>query len=82
MSQIQIEFKGTYQLDGTTSCTDPIVTVTAATDDMVENVSTVSVFSNVGYTYSRSTGSFTYQESWENQDVIDHLTAWMQERKI
>lgn len=82
MSQIQIQFQGTYQLDNNTACTNPVATVTGATDDFIENVSTVSVFAAPGYSYSRSTGSFVYQDTWDNQDVINHLTAWMDARKI
>lgn len=82
MSQIQIDFKGIYQLDNKTSVVNPTLTVTSATDNFVETVSTVSLFTGTGFSYSRDTGVFEYQETWDNQSVIDHLNAWMNDRKI
>jgi CRISPR/Cas system CMR-associated protein Cmr1 (group 7 of RAMP superfamily) len=80
--QIQIQFAGAYQLDATTEVKSPLVTALSATDNFVDNVSVVCLFSGIGYSVSRSAGSFQYADTWTNEDVESHITAWMNERKV
>lgn len=80
--QIQIQFSGAYQIDSTTVVESPLVTATAATDNFIDNVSVVCLFSGIGYDLSRSTGDFFYVENWTNQDVENHINAWMEARKL
>lgn len=82
MSQIKITYQGEYQLDSTTYCMNPTATVTACVDDMIETVNVECVFSNLSYGYGRPAGSFTYADTWTNQDVVNHLNSWMESRKI
>jgi len=82
MSQIEIQYQGEYQLDSTTQVLNPRANVTAATDNMVATVSVQCVFQNLSYSYGRPAGSFDYIDTWTNQDVINHLNAWMEARKL
>jgi len=82
MSQIVIQYQGDYQLDNTTRALNPKVTVISATDNFIATVVTYSKFENLSYSYVRETGSFEYEITWTNQDVINHLNAWMEARKL
>lgn len=82
MSQIEIQYLGDYQLDATTKALNPLATVVAATDNFISTVSVDCVFSNLSYAYGRKAGTFEYAQTWTNEDVINHLNAWMEDRKI
>lgn len=84
-SAIIINVTGTIQLDETTIVKDPIVSVTNANDDYINNtVSTTSTFtsSTQNYEFSRSTGSFSYEETWSDEDVKVCVENWIEEHRI
>ena len=84
-SAIIINVTGTLRLDQTTIVKDPIVSVTNANDDYISNtVSTTSSFtsSTQNYEFSRSTGSFSYLETWTDADVKACVEAWIEEHRI
>jgi hypothetical protein len=84
-SAIIINVIGTLQLDETTIVKDPIVSVTNANDDYISNtVATTSNFTSntENYQFSRSTGSFSYEETWSDEDVKTCVEAWIEEHRI
>ncbi len=84
-SAIIINVTGTIQLDETTIVKDPIVSVTNANDDYINNtVSTTSTFTSntQNYEFSRSTGSFSYEETWSDEDVKVCVENWIEEHRI
>lgn len=84
-SAIIINVTGTIQLDETTIVKDPIVSVTNANDDYINNtVSTTSIFTSntQNYEFSRSTGSFSYEETWSDEDVKICVENWIEEHRI
>ena len=84
-SAIIINVIGTLRLDETTIVKNPIVTVTNANDDYISNlVSTTSSFtsSTQNYEFSRSTGSFSYLETWTDADVKACVEAWIEQHRI
>jgi len=81
-SQIEIQYTGTYQLDSTTICVDPLATPTSATDNFIDSVALTVVFTSPTYSYTREIGSFTYITTWTNQDVIDYMNDYMQSIQI
>jgi hypothetical protein len=84
-SAIIINVTGTLRLDDTTIVKDPIVSVTNANDDYIQNtVATTSNFtsSTENYQFSRSTGSFSYIETWTDSDVRACVEAWIEEHRI
>jgi hypothetical protein len=84
-SAIIINVTGTLRLDETTIVKDPIVSVTNANDNYITNiVSTQSLFtsSTENYEFSRSTGSFSYEETWTDEDVKACVDAWIEEHRI
>jgi hypothetical protein len=84
-SAIIINVIGTLQLDETTIVVNPIVTVTNANDNYITNtVSTTSTFTSntENYEFSRSTGSFSYEQTWTDQDVRNCVEAWIEEHRI
>lgn len=82
MSQIEIQYQGEYQLDSQTKALNPRATVTLASDNMIATVTVQCVFQNLSYSYGRLAGSFDYIDNWTNQDVVNHLNAWMEARKL
>lgn len=84
-SAIIINVTGTLRLDETTIVKDPIVSVTNANDDYINNtVSTTSTFTSntQNYEFSRSTGSFSYEETWSDEDVKVFVENWIEEHRI
>jgi hypothetical protein len=84
-SAIIINVTGTLRLDETTIVKDPIVTVTNANDDYIQNiVSTTSNFTSAteNYEFSRFTGSFSYVETWTDAEVRDCVETWIDEHRI
>lgn len=81
-SQIEIQYTGTYQLDSTTTCVDPLATAVSATDNFIDSVALIVVFTSPTYSYTRDIGSFTYNLTWTNQNVIDYMNEYMQSIKI
>ena len=84
-SAIIINVTGTLRLDDTTIVKDPIVTVTNANDDYIQNiVSTTSNFTSAteNYEFSRPTGSFSYLETWTDADVRACVETWIDEHRI
>ena len=84
-SAIIINVIGTLRLDDTTILKDPIVSVTNANDDYIQNtVATTSTFtsSTENYEFSRPTGSFNYVDTWSDEDVIICVEAWIEEHRI
>ncbi len=84
-SAIIINVTGTLRLDDTTIVKDPIVSVTNANDDYINNtVSTTSTFTSntQNYEFSRSTGSFSYEETWSDEDVKVCVENWIEEHRI
>jgi hypothetical protein len=84
-SAIIINVTGTLRLDETTIVKDPIVSVTNANDDYIQNsVATTSNFtsSTENYEFSRPTGSFNYVETWTDADVRACVEAWIEEHRI
>jgi hypothetical protein len=84
-SAIIINVTGTLRLDDTTIVKDPIVSVTNANDDYIQNsVATTSNFtsSTQNYEFSRPTGSFNYVDTWSDEDVRTCIEAWIEEHKI
>jgi hypothetical protein len=84
-SAIIINVIGTLRLDDTTIVKDPIVSVTNANDDYIQNtVATTSTFtsSTENYEFSRPTGSFNYVDTWSDEDVIICVEAWIEEHRI
>jgi hypothetical protein len=80
--QIEIQFTGTYQLDETTMCVNPLAIAESATDNFIDSVSLTVVFVSPTYSYTRNIGSFTYDVIWTNQDVIDYITNYMNSIQI
>jgi hypothetical protein len=84
-SAIIINVTGTLRLDDTTIVKDPIVSVTNANDDYIQNsVATTSNFtsSTENYEFSRPTGSFNYVDTWSDEDVRICVEAWIEEHRI
>ena len=84
-SAIIINVTGTLRLDDTTIVKDPIVSVTNANDDYINNiVSTTSIFTSntQNYEFSRSTGFFSYEETWSDEDVKVCVENWIEEHRI
>jgi hypothetical protein len=84
-SAIIINVTGTLRLDDTTIVKDPIVSVTNANDDYIQNtVSTTSTFtsSTQNYEFSRPTGSFNYVDTWSDEDVRICVETWIDEHRI
>jgi hypothetical protein len=84
-SAITINVTGTLRLDETTVVKDPIVSVTNANDDYLQNsVATQSLFTSnsKNYQFSRPTGSFAYVETWSDEDVRICVEAWIEEHRI
>jgi hypothetical protein len=84
-SAIIINVTGTLRLDDTTIVKDPIVSVTNANDDYIQNsVATTSNFtsSTQNYEFSRPTGSFNYVDYWSDADVRICVEAWIEEHRI
>jgi hypothetical protein len=84
-SAIVINVTGTLRLDDTTIVKDPIVSVTNANDDYIQNsVATTSTFtsSTQNYEFSRFTGSFSYIETWTDADVRACVETWIEEHRI
>ncbi len=84
-SAIIINVTGTLKLDDTTIVKDPIVSVTNANDDYINNtVSTTSTFTSLteNYQFSRSTGSFSYEETWSDEDVKICVENWIEQHRI
>jgi hypothetical protein len=84
-SAIIINVTGTLRLDDTTIVVNPIVTVTNANDDYLQNsVATTSNFTSdtENYEFSRPTGSFSYIETWTDSDVRDCVETWINEHRI
>jgi hypothetical protein len=84
-SAIIINVTGTLRLDDTTIVKDPIVSVTNANDDYIQNsVATTSNFtsSTQNYEFSRPTGSFNYVETWTDADVRICVETWIDEHRI
>jgi hypothetical protein len=84
-SAIIINVTGTLRLDETTIVKDPIVSVTNANDDYIQNtVATTSSFtsSTENYQFSRPTGTFAYVETWSDEDVRICVEAWIEEHRI
>jgi len=80
--QIEIQFTGTYQLDSTTTCVNPLAIASSATDNFVDSVDITCLFNAPTYSYIRNIGSFTYTTTWTNQDVIDYINDYMQSIQI
>jgi hypothetical protein len=84
-SAIIINVIGTLQLDESTIVKDPIVSVTNANDDYISNsVNTTSTFTSnsENYQFSRSTGSFSYEETWSDEDVKICVENWIEQHRI
>jgi hypothetical protein len=84
-SAIIINVTGTLRLDETTVVKDPIVSVTNANDDYIQNsVATQSLFTSnsENYQFSRPTGSFSYVDTWSDEDVRICVEAWIEEHRI
>jgi hypothetical protein len=84
-SAIIINVTGTLRLDDTTIVKDPIVSVTNANDNYIQNsVATTSNFtsSTENYEFSRPTGSFNYVETWTDADVRACVETWIDEHRI
>lgn len=84
-SAIIINVTGTLRLDEKTLVKDPIVSVTNSNDDYINNiVSTTSTFTSdtQNYEFSRSTGSFSYLETWTDLDVKVCVENWIEEHRI
>lgn len=84
-SAIIINVTGTLQLDETTLVKDPIVSVTNANDDYISNlVNTTSTFTSntENYQFSRNTGSFSYEETWSDEDVKLCVENWIEQHRI
>jgi hypothetical protein len=80
--QITIQFSGNYRIDTDTVVTDPLVTAVEATDNFISSVNVGCLFQNIQYSYFKNTGSFEYESTWNNTDVVAHLNTWMAARKI
>ena len=81
-SAITINVTGILKLDDTTIVTNPIVAVTNANDDYIQNsVATTSTFtsSTENYQFSRPTGTFEYVETWSDEDVKTCVEEWIDE---
>jgi hypothetical protein len=84
-SAIVINVTGTLRLDETTIVVNPIVSVTNANDDYINNsVATTSNFTSdtQNYEFSRPTGSFDYVETWSDADVRTCVEAWIEEHRV
>jgi hypothetical protein len=84
-SVIIINVIGTLKLDDTTIVTNPIVTVTNANDDYIQNsVSTTSNFTSdtKNYQFSRPTGDFDYVETWSDEDVRACVEEWINDHLV
>jgi hypothetical protein len=84
-SAIIINVVGVLRLDNTTIVTNPIVSVTNANDDYIQNtVSTASSFTSdkENYQFSRPTGTFDYEETWSDEDVKICVEAWIEQHRI
>jgi hypothetical protein len=84
-SAIIINVTGTIRLDETTIIVNPIVSVTNANDNYIDNtVATISFFTSntENYQFSRSTGSFSYQETWTDEYVKLCVENWIEQHRI
>ena len=84
-SAIIINVTGTLQLDESTIVKDPIVSVTNANDNYIDNtVATTSSFTSntENYQFSISTGSFSYEETWSDEDVKLCVENWIEQHRI
>jgi hypothetical protein len=84
-SAIIINVVGVLRLDDTTIVTNPIVSVTNANDDYIQNsVATTSGFTSdkENYQFSRPTGTFDYVETWDDEDVKICVEAWIEQHRI
>jgi hypothetical protein len=84
-SAIVIDVTGTLRLDETTIVVNPIVSVTNANDDYINNsVATTSNFTSntENYEFSRPTGTFDYVETWSDSDVRTCVEAWIEDHRV
>jgi hypothetical protein len=84
-SAIIINVIGTLQLDESTIVKDPIVSVTNANDDYISNTVAITcdfTSNTENYQFSRSTGSFSYEETWSDEDVKICVENWIEEHRI
>jgi hypothetical protein len=84
-SAIIINVTGVLRLDETTIVKDPIVSVTNANDDYLQNsVATQSLFtsSTENYQFSRPTGTFEYVETWSDEDVVFYVNQLNEESRL
>lgn len=80
--QIEIQFTGTYQIDAETTIVNPLVIAAEAADNFIDTVQVSCLFQNTNYSYYRNIGSFTYVDTWTNQDVIDFINSFMASVKV
>lgn len=85
LETIQIQVNGTLKLDNTTIVVNPLLTVETALDNYREKTVFVNcLFTNETEQYSinRDAGSFQYVETWDDENVINHLLQWIEAHKI
>jgi hypothetical protein len=80
--QIEIQFTGTYQIDTATTVVDPLVIATEAADNFIDAVQVGCLFQQSAYSIFLNIGSFTYVDTWTNQDVIDYINSFMAGVKV
>jgi hypothetical protein len=80
--QIEINFTGRYKLDDGTEIENPLVIGASANDDLIDSVSVGVYFTSITYYLCRQIGSFTYQNGWDNSDVVNLINGYMDSHKI
>jgi hypothetical protein len=80
--QIEIQYQGRYRLNDGVEIENPLVIGASANDDLIDSVFVGVYFTSPTYYLSRSIGSFTYQNGWDNSDVVNLINGYMDSHKI
>jgi hypothetical protein len=80
--QIKIQHSGTVTIDEFTKVTDPLVICTNANDNMINSVAISIKFENEKYSYGRNIGLMEYEDTWENADIENFITNYLNENTL
>jgi len=80
--QIEIQYQGRYRLEDGTEIENPLVIGASANDDLIDSVFVSVYFTSSTYYLARQIGSFTYQNEWDNSDVVNLINGYMDSHKI
>lgn len=77
--QIVINHNGKVKIDDFTTVLNPKVSCTSATDNMSSNVAISVKFESETYSHGRNIGIMEYKDTWENSDIENFITNYLNE---